>query len=145
MIFGPTFGADAYDIAVSKKQFPLGIEKLLNLAPGDVAIIIDRMVNRFRQDAIFFGMGRIIIIETDQEISEVSLVLLIYPIDELLRSNAFLFSAEHDSRTMSVISTNIDTVMPLQFLQAHPDISLNYLHEVTQVNIAICVWQGTGD
>ena len=46
---------------------------------------------------------------------------------------------------MSIIGADIVTFVPSHFLKAHPDIGLDILHQVAQVNITVGVGQSTGD
>lgn len=85
-----------------------------------------------------------IIVEANQEVSEVALMFFIDPIDELLRRNTLSLSAEHNGGAMSIIRTHIHTVMPSELLQAHPDIGLDSFHHMAEMNGAIGIGESAG-
>ena len=64
--------------------------------------------------------------------------------DQFLRGDIFLFCLEHDGRPMGVVSTYIDAIMAAHFLKTHPDIRLDIFHQVSDMDWAIGIGQGTG-
>ena len=46
---------------------------------------------------------------------------------------------------MSVIGTDVGTLMTTLFLETNPDIGLDILHQMAQMDGAVGVGQGTGD
>jgi hypothetical protein len=46
---------------------------------------------------------------------------------------------------MCIIRTDIDTLVAALLLEANPDIGLDIFHQMTQVNGAVGVGQGTGN
>ena len=49
----------------------------------------------------------------------------------------FLLGPDHDSRAVSVISTEVDRAVATQLLKTHPDVSLDVFHEVSQVDVPV--------
>ncbi len=67
------------------------------------------------------------------------------PCDQGLRSDALLFGLEHDRRTVRVVGADEKNLVALHALEAHPDVGLDVLHDVPDVERAIGVGQGGGD
>src|SRR5450759_3808394 len=65
--------------------------------------------------------------------------------DELLRCDAFAFRFEHDRRAVRVVSADKMDFVALHALEAHPDIGLDVLHDVADVERAVRVRQGGSD
>ena len=66
------------------------------------------------------------------------------PLDQAFRRFARFLGLEHDRCAMGVIRADVVTFMAAHFLKAHPDVGLDVLHEVAQMNGAIGVGQGAG-
>ena len=79
------------------------------------------------------------------EAGEVPRVLAVNPVNELLGRDAFLVRAQHDGRAMGVVGTDVMHLVPLHLLEAHPDIRLNVLHEMAEMDAAVGVRQRRGD
>src|SRR4029079_5344282 len=67
------------------------------------------------------------------------------PGDEFLFTAAGLPGANHHRRAMGVVGTHIDAPIAPQFLEADPDIGLDVLHQMADVDIAIGVGKGRGN
>ena len=64
---------------------------------------------------------------------------------KLLRCDAGLFSCNHDRRPMGVVGAAEVHRIAHHLLVTHPDVGLDVLHDVANVEIAIGVGQGGGD
>ncbi len=53
--------------------------------------------------------------------------------------------ANHDRRAVRVVGTDIDAAIAAQLLETHPDVGLDVLDQVPDVDRAVGVGQGTGD
>jgi hypothetical protein len=84
-------------------------------------------------------------IKTDVETVEVLLTPSGDVGDKLLRRETSLFSGDHDGRAVGVVGTDKVDRMPLHALEAHPNIGLDVLHHVPNVEVAIGIGQGGGD
>ena len=85
------------------------------------------------------------VIMTNQEVAVVTPMLLRHPRDQCFRRNAFGLCLDHDRRAVRVFGTDIDAVMPLHALKAHPDIGLYGLDEVPKMQRSVGVRQRTGN
>ena len=65
--------------------------------------------------------------------------------DQLLRRDAFGLRLEHDGRAVRVIRADVVALMAAQLLKPHPDVGLNGLEDVAQMQGSIGVRQGAGD
>ena len=65
--------------------------------------------------------------------------------DELLRRLAGLFRREHDRRAVRVVGADEMHLVALHALEAHPDVGLDVLHDVADVERPVGVGQGGGD
>jgi hypothetical protein len=90
-------------------------------------------------------MRRVEVVEADAEAGEVALVALAHLRDQLLGRYAFGLGAQHDRRAVRVIGADEVDLVSLQALEAHPDVRLDVLHEVADVQRAIGVRKGGGD
>ena len=81
----------------------------------------------------------------NEKTAEVAQVFAVAFVDELLRRDAFLLSAQHDRRAVRVIGANVVAFMAAQALEAYPDIGLDIFHHVAEVNRAVGIRQGAGD
>ena len=90
-------------------------------------------------------MRRIIVVVADRKIPEICLVFGINDLDHFLGRGAKLLGTQHGASAMGIVSTDIDAFMTAHALESHPDICLDVLHEMAEVNRAVCVGQGAGD
>ena len=57
----------------------------------------------------------------------------------------FLPGTNHDGRAVRVIRADVDALVTAQLLKADPDIGLNVLHEMAEVDRTVCIRQGRCD
>ena len=65
--------------------------------------------------------------------------------DELLRRDAFGLRLQHDRRAVRVVGADEVHLVPLHALEAHPDVGLDVLHDVADVERAVRVRQRRRD
>ena len=53
--------------------------------------------------------------------------------------------ADHDRRAVRVVGTDVDAPVAAQLLEAHPDVGLDVLDQVAEMDRAVGVGQGCGD
>jgi len=61
------------------------------------------------------------------------------------RIHALVPSADHGRRAVGVVAAEAPHLVPAHALEARPDVGLNVLHQVSQVDVAVDVGQGVGD
>ena len=114
-------------------------------APLDVTTIAQPLVDVCRNGAILGRMRRMVIIESNVETGEVASMLGADPLDELLRADAFLFGLEHDGRAMRIVSTHVVTFVTTHLLEPDPDVGLDVLDQVADVDRSVGIRQRAGD
>ena len=53
--------------------------------------------------------------------------------------------ADHDRRAVGVVGADVDAAVPAELLEADPDVGLEVLDQVADVDVAVGVGQGAGD
>jgi hypothetical protein len=90
-------------------------------------------------------VGTPVIVEADSKPSEITLVLLLHLGDQLLFRAALLASANHDCRAVGIVSADVDAAISTEPLESGPNVSLDVLHQMAQVNWPISVRECGGD
>jgi hypothetical protein len=135
----------------SGKNMFFGVEKLLDgfaldqraaLGLGQVAQVA---VNLLRQGMVLWCVGAVPVIKRNVETIQVLLTARRDVGDELLGCQASFFGGDHDGRAVGIVSTHKVDRMALHALVAHPNIGLDVLHHVPDVEVAIGIGQGGGD
>ena len=89
-------------------------------------------------------MRRVVVIKCNVEVSEITTVLVTDFFYERFRCQAFITGLEHDGSAVGILRADIVNLMPPKTLKTGPDVSLNVLHQMAQVNWPIGVRQGAG-
>jgi len=84
-------------------------------------------------------------IEFDAEVSEVALVGSLHLSDELFFRPIFLPSANHDRRAVGIVCAKVTAVVATQFLKPHPNVRLQVLDHMANMNVTIGVRQSGSD
>ena len=108
-------------------------------------IVFQALVDGLAPDAVFLTVRGVEIVKANQKTAAVTGVLLLDVRYLLLRSDAEFLCGQHDRRAVSIIGTDIQTVVPARFLEAHPDISLHLFQHMSEVQRAIGIGQCAGD
>ena len=96
------------------------------------------------QLAIFDTVGAAIIVEFDVKVGKISLVFFARAGDELFLGATARTSALHDRRAMRIVRTNVNRPMSAQLLKPNPDVGLNVLDQMADVDRAVGIWQRGG-
>ena len=97
------------------------------------------------EGAVFFAVGAAVVVEADVEGGEVALVRLLHLGDELFFGDAGALGAEHDGRAVGVVCADVDAAVAYELLEADPDIGLDVLDQMADVDVAVGVGEGGGD
>ena len=138
-------GARAADEAVGEKRPRLGIVQLLDVFRLHEPRLADRLPDLFAQRAIFGAVGAAVVVELDVEVGEVALVGRLHLGDQFLFADAGLPGADHDRRAVRVVGAEVEAVVADELLESHPDVGLDVLDQVADVDRAVGVGQGGGD
>ena len=76
---------------------------------------------------------------------EIARVFLEHAVDQLARADAFLFGAQHDRRAVLVVGADVMHFVAAHALEAYPDVGLDVLDQVAEMDRAVGVGQGAGD
>ncbi len=90
-------------------------------------------------------MGAAVVIEGDIEAGEVPLVLLANSLDPFFFRDSMLLGADHDGGAMRIVSAYEDASMTAEFLEPHPNVGLDVLHQMANMDGPIGVGQGGSD
>ena len=90
-------------------------------------------------------MGAAIIVKLDIETSKVVLMRSVHASNELFFAATLLPSTLHDGSAVRVVRTDINAPLASQFLETDPDIGLDVLDKVSDVDRAIGVRQCGGN
>ena len=82
-----------------------------------------------------------VVVEGDPEVPEVRPVLLADPLDERFGRDPFLLRLEHDRRAVPVVGADVHAAVAAPALEPHPDVGLDVLDHVPDVNRAVRVRQ----
>jgi hypothetical protein len=97
------------------------------------------------QRAVLGGMRRVIVVELDVEAGEILELAGVDRADQFLGRNAVLARLQHDRRAVGVAGADVDAVMAAHALEAHPDVGLDVLDQVAEVQRAVGIGQRAGD
>ncbi len=90
-------------------------------------------------------VGRIVVVEPNVEAREIPQVLGVHAFDEALGRDPLGLGLQHDRGAVGVVGAHVVAGMPREALETDPDIGLDVLDQVSQVDGAVGVGQGAGD
>ena len=138
-------GALAFDEAVREKHVFLGVEKLLDVAGVNQVVGFQCAINVLRQRVVFWCVGAVPVVKRDVKPIEIRLAASGDVCHELLRRFARFFGRDHDGRPMGVVGANKVHLVAAHALKPDPDVGLDVLHDVADVEMPVGIWQGGGD
>ena len=90
--------------------------------------------DQFGEFPVLGGMRAVVVVEFDVKVTEVGAVFAADAFDQFLGGDAILAGAQHDGGSMCVVGADIEAIMATQLLEAHPDIGLDVLHQVSDMD-----------
>ena len=145
LVLGAAFGAFALDEAVGQEHGLLGVEELLDGAGLDQVIGLEGAVDVLGQLVVFRAVGTVPVVKPDVEAIQVLLAAGGDVGHELLGRLARLLCGNHDRRPVRVVGADEMHLVSLHALEPHPDVGLDVLHDVANVEMAVGVGKGGGD
>ena len=145
LVLGAAFRAFALDETVRQEHVLFGIEELRDDACGNQAGGLEVEVDRLRQLVVFHAVGGMPVVKADVKTIQIGLAARRNIGHKLLRCLARFFGSNHDRRAMAVVCADKVHCIAHHALVAHPDVGLDVLHDVTDVEVAVGVGQGGGD
>jgi hypothetical protein len=94
---------------------------------------------------VFNRVGGAPVVKTDVKAVQVGFAARRDVGHKLLRRFARLFSGDHDGRAVGVVGADKIHLVALHALEPNPNIGLDVLHDVADVELAVGVGQGGGD
>ena len=145
LVFRTTFRALALNEAVGQKHQFNGIKILLYAARFNQAVGFQRQINLLGIFTRLRRMCGVIVIKANVKAGEIAGMFDIHTVNQLLRSDAFLFGTQHNRRAMRVVGAHQIALVAALLLKAHPDVGLYQLQHMAKVNCAVGIGQGIGD
>ena len=137
-------GARSLDEAIGQRLARLAVEQLDHLPLADQLFGQQRTPDLFAARAVFGRVRAAVVVEDDVAAGEVALMRLVHLGDECLFAAAALPGALHDGRAVGVVGTDVDATVAAQLLKADPNVGLDVLDQVAEVNRTVRVGQRGG-
>ena len=145
LVGGAAARAGALDVAVRQEHPGLLVVGLGDLAPGDMAGLVERLEDQLGVVAVFRRVRRVVVVEADAEGREALPPLGPHPGDQLLGADALGPGLQHDRGAVRVVGADVEALVAAQALEAHPDVGLHHLGHPAEVGGAVGIGQGAGD
>ncbi len=142
LVLGAALRALALDEAVRQEHVLDRVVELLDLALGDQVLGLQRQVDLLGELLVLLGVGAVVVVERHHEAVEIALVLGPHAIDQFLGRNAFLLGPQHHRGAVRVVRADVVDLVRHHALEAHPDVGLDVLHQVADMDLAVGVGQG---
>ena len=79
-------------------------------------------------------MGGVIVIKSDIEAGKISSMLIADPLYQRFGRDSIGTGLEHDRCPVCILGTDVVRLMAIQPLETGPDVSLDVLHQMAQMN-----------
>ena len=140
----------ALDVAVGQEHALGRVVEAIDRLRVDQAVVAQAAVDALRQIDVFRRIRGIPVVERDVEAVQVLGAAGRDPGHEFLRRDAFLLGGDHDRRAVGVVRADevhgaLLSGVALHSLEADPDVGLDVLHHVADVEGSVGVGQGGGD
>ena len=145
LVFGATLRAFALDVAVRQEHALDRVEELFDGPGCDEARRLQLAVDVLRQLGVLGRVGRMPVVDRQVKAVEIIFARGRDLGDEFLRCLARLLGGDHDRRAVRVVGAHPVHLMTLHTLEAHPDVGLDVLHHVAQMELAVRIGEGRGD
>ncbi len=137
--------AGAANEPIGKEGFLNRVVRLLDVALRDQSGIDDARPDLRAQRTIFFGVRTTVVVEGNVKVGKVALMLSVHRGNELFLTHAGSLGGNHDGRAVRVVRAEVDALVASELLESHPNVGLQVLHQVANVNGAVGVGQGRGN
>ena len=133
--------AFAADEPVRQEHFLYRVVELRDGTALDMACGVEAGVDVLRELPVFPGMGGMEVVEADLEAGVVAFMFGVDAADQLFRGSTLAVRAQHDGRPVGIVGADVQAVVAAQLLEAHPDIGLDRLQQVPDMDRAVRVGQ----
>lgn len=134
-----------FDETVGQEGTGLRIEQLLDIGLAYQAFGLEFCPYLAAQLIILIGVRRAVVIELDTEAGEVLFVGGLHLGDEFEFRSTLLPGPDHDRRSMGVVGADEDAASTGKLLETDPNIGLDVLDQMADMDMAVGVGQGGGD
>ena len=138
-------GAAATHVTVGKKQSFLGVVELLHFLREDMVLVLEPLEYELRVVPVLLRMRAVEIIVRYVKAGEIRRVRGAHRFAPLLGRHALFLRLEHGRRAVRIFGTHVDALIAHETLEPHPDVRLDVLEQVTEVNRAVRVRQCAGN
>ena len=122
------------DEAIGQEGAGLSVVKLGHLSLFDQLGLSQCGPNLLAYFAGFRAVGAAVVVELDLEAAEIGHVGLLHLGDQFFLTDALLTGTDHDGRAVRVVGTDVHAPPATKLLEADPDVGLQVLHQVADVN-----------
>ncbi len=137
--------AFALDVAVGQEHRFQRIEELLDRLRGDQLVLAQGAIDVLAQCMVLRPVGRAPVVEADVKAVEVLLAPGGNGGDKGLRRRAGLLGGNHDRRPVRIVGADEVHLVAPHALEADPDVGLDVLHHMADVERPVRIGQGGGD
>ncbi len=141
MLSRTTFGTFTLDKTIRQKQVFDRIIQLFDCTHSNQPRFFQFPVNILGIVTCLVGVRTVVLIESNMKTGKIAQMFRVNTGNQRFRRNPFLFRTQHDGCAMGIIRTNIMDGMPLHFLETHPDIGLDILDQMSEMDAAIGIRQ----
>ncbi len=134
LIWRFTFRAGAFYKTVRQEHAFFRIVQLRDSAVFNKTVLFQASIDKLRQLAVLFAVRRVIVVIADVKACEISLVFLTHFANHLLRCDTKLLCFQHDRRTVGIVGTDEINLVAAHSLVTNPDISLDVLQHMAEVD-----------
>ncbi len=133
--------ASAFDEAIGQEGLRDRVVKLL-----DILFLHQTRGTNLGPDLLaelagFRAVGAAVVVELDIEAGEIAHVRLLHIGDQFFFGAAFLAGTDHDRGAVSIVGTDVNAAVAAQLLEPHPDIGLDILHQVPDMDVPVGIRQ----
>jgi hypothetical protein len=145
LVLGAALGALALDVAVGQEHALHRVVELLDRLAVDQPGAIETTVDVLRELGVLGRVGRVPVVEGDVKAVQVLLAPGGDAFHQLLGGQSFSLGLEHDRRAVRVVGADEMHGVALHALEAHPDVGLDVLHDVADMERPVGIGQRGGD
>ena len=132
-------------LPIRQKQPAFGVEELLDVRREGIAAIAQARIDETGEPFVLRRMSGVVVVVADVEAAEILRVFVAQPIDQHLGPHAFALGQQHRRGAVGVVRANVDALVAAHTLKPHPDVRLDVLEQVPEMNGPVGVGQGAGD
>ena len=137
--------AGAFHEAVGEEHPALRAPELGDLLAQERTAPVELGVDVLAERLVLGRVRRVVVVEGDLEVGEVARMARVHLRDEILGRAALLAGADHDRRAVRVVRADVGAVGAAHLLEADPEVRLEILDEVPDVDVTVGVGQGRRD